>query len=189
MLERFTNRLEEGIISLLLVTMTLIVTYEIAVRLMAPMLLEMGYLPDVMWTEELTMILSAWMVLLGASYGVKVGSHIGVDAVVRLLPDRTRRVVSLAAVALCLVYCGVFLYGAWDTLVLAWEINIELEDLPVPEWVAESVLLIGFVLLFYRFAQLGWSIFKGEATGFHLADEAREALEGHAEDGDEETAK
>lgn len=189
MLARFINRLEEGVISLLLVAMTLIVTYEIIIRLMAPILLDMGFLPDVMWTEELTMILSAWMVLLGASYGVKVGSHIGVDAVVRLLPDKTRRLVSLAAVALCLVYCGVFLYGAWDTLVLAWEIDIELEDLPIPEWAAESILLIGFVLLFIRFAELGWAIFKGEATGFHLADEAREALEGHGKDGEGETAK
>lgn len=177
MLARFINRLEEGILSLLLVIMVLIVVFEIAMRLLAPMLLEMGYLPNILWTEELTLMISAWMVLFGASYGVKVGSHIGVDAVVRLLPEGPKRIVSLIAVGLCMVYCLLFLWGGWETVKLGYEIGIELEEIPVPEWIAESILLIGFVMLIVRFGQLGWAILKGEVSGFHLADEAKEAIE------------
>ncbi len=177
MLARFANRVEEGILSLLLVAMVLIVVFEITMRLMAPMLIEMGYLPNILWAEELTLMISAWMVLLGASYGVKVGSHIGVDAVVRLLPEGPRRAVSLIAVGLCLVYCSLFFWASWGLVEQGWNLGIELEELPIPEWLMESVLLIGFALLAVRFAQLGRAILKGEALGFHLADEAREALE------------
>ena len=38
--------------------------------------------------------MSAWFVLLGVSYGLKVGAHIGVDAVVRLFPPVGRRITS-----------------------------------------------------------------------------------------------
>lgn len=127
--------------------------------------------------EELTLHLSAWMVLFGASYGVKVGSHIGVDAIVRLLSSQTRRIVTLIALVLCLIYCALFIDGAWVYLSKVQKIGIELEDVPIEKWIAHSILLIGFVFLFIRFVQLGWMVFKGEVDGFRSSDEAKEALE------------
>ena len=37
------------------------------------------------WALELNGVLFAWLIFLGMSYGVRVGAHIGVDAVVKLL--------------------------------------------------------------------------------------------------------
>jgi C4-dicarboxylate transporter, DctQ subunit len=169
MLARVINGLEEGIISLLLVTMTLLVFMEV--------LLRYGFGIGFLWVQELTLHMSAWLVLFGASYGVKVGSHIGVDAIVRLLSSKVRRIVTLVALALCLVYCGLFIEGAWVYLAKMYKIGIHLEDLPIPKYAAHSILLIGFVMLFIRFVQLGWSVFKGDVDGFRLADEAKEALQ------------
>ena len=168
MLDRVINSLEEGFISLLLVTMTLLVFFEVVLRYA----FGIGFL----WVEELTLHLSAWLVLFGASYGVKVGSHIGVDAVVNLLPSKGRRIVTLMALALCLVYCGLFIEGAWVYLAKVHLIGIELEDLPIPKYIAHSILLIGFVLLGFRFCQLGWRVINGRAEGFGHMDEAKEAL-------------
>ncbi len=168
MLARFINGLEEGIISLLLVTMTLLVFVEVILRF--------GFSIGFLWFEELTLHLSAWMVLFGASYGVKVGSHIGVDAFVRLLPEGTRRLVTLFSIGLCLIYCGLFGYGAWVYLGKMVAIGISLEDLPIPKYVAHSILLFGFVLLGIRFLQMAWSVIKGDQSGFTHADEARDAL-------------
>ncbi len=168
MLERVINQLEEGFISLLLVCMTLLVFMEVVLRF--------GFNIGFLWVEELTLHLSAWMVLFGASYGLKVGSHIGVDAVVKLLPAKGRRIVTLCAVALCLVYCALFIQGAWVYLSKVHSIQIELEDLPIQKYVAHSILLFGFILLGFRFIQLGWKVFKGEQDGFGLADEAKDAL-------------
>ena len=168
MLVRIVNRLEEGIISLLLVGMTLLVFVEVILRFV----FNTGFL----WMQEVTLNLSAWLVLFGASYGVKVGSHIGVDAVVRLIPPDTRRWVSIFASVLCLIYCGLFLYGGWIYLAQMHMIGIELEDVAIQRWIVHSIILIGFSLLAIRFLQLIWAFARGHATGFRLADEAADAL-------------
>ena len=165
---RVLNRAEEGFIALLLVGMTLLVFVEVILRF--------GFDTGFLWMEELTLHISAWMVLFGASYGVKIGAHIGVDAVVKLLPSGVRRAVGLIAVALCLVYCGLFIYGSWVYLAKLLQIGIEMEDLPVPKWLAHSILMIGFGLLVLRFVELFWRILKGESEGFRHVDEAQEAL-------------
>ena len=106
MVSRMINNLEEIIICLLLATMTLLVFVEVVLRF--------GFGIGLMWSQELTLHLSAWMVLFGASYGIKVGSHIGVDALVRILPAPVRRIVSMVAVVACLCYCDLFTSGPWN---------------------------------------------------------------------------
>lgn len=169
MLGRFINTLEESIICLLLVTMTLFVFMEVVLRF--------GFNTGMVWADELVLHLSAWMVLLGASYGVKVGSHIGVDVLVRLLPSKGQRLITVLAIALCLVYCGLILAGSWTYLERMHRIGVELDDIPIPKYLAHSVLLIGFVLLAIRFTMLGWQVIQGRTTGFKHANEAKEALE------------
>lgn len=169
MFTRVTDRLEEGFISLLLVGMTLMVFVEVVMRFV----FNSGFL----WIQELTLHVNAWLVLFGASYGVKVGAHIGVDAITRLLTPGVRRAVTISAVLLCLVYCALYGYGAWVYLAKVFQIGIELEDMPIEKYQAHSILLFGFILLAFRFIQLLIALLKGETDGFHHADEAAEALE------------
>ncbi len=163
------THIEEAILSLLLLAMTLLVFAEVVARF--------GFNAGIHWAQEVTLLLSAWFVLFGASYGVKVGAHIGVDVFVKMLPAGVHRGVTLIAVALCLFYCGLFLYGSWIYLAKMKMIGIELEDLPIPKWTVMTILVIGFALLAIRFLQLGWKVLKGEADGFHFADEAEESME------------
>lgn len=165
---RRVHALEEGIISLLLVVTTLLVFVEVILRF--------GFNTGISWAQEATLHLSAWLVLFGASYGIRVGAHIGVDAFVRTLSRGARRVVSFVAVLLCLVYCGLFLKGAWVYLSTMQKIGIHLEDIPIPKWQAHSILLIGFVLLTIRFLELLWMIVTDRADGFSFADEAKDAM-------------
>lgn len=168
MLKNVINSLEETIIALLLASMTLLVFVEVVMRF--------GFGTGIMWGEELTLHLSAWMVLFGASYGIKAGSHIGVDALVKILPPTARKIVSGVAIAACLLYCGLFIQGAWVYLAKMHLIQIELEDMPIQKWVAHSILLIGMVLIALRLLQLLWGIFTGRTEGFKLADEAKESM-------------
>jgi C4-dicarboxylate transporter DctQ subunit len=169
MTEKLINTFEEGVIALLLVAMTLLVFVEVILRF--------GFNTGVMWMEEITLLLSAWMVLFGASYGIRVGAHIGVDALVRHVRPSLRRIYGIIAVSLSMVYCGLIAYGAWVYLVKIRRIGIELEDLPWPKWIAHSILLIGMVLLALRLGQLLLQIFRGQTSGFTMADEASKALE------------
>lgn len=168
MFYRIINSLEESIIALLLAAMTLLVFVEVVLRF--------GFGQGLMWAQELTLHLSAWMVLFGASYGIKVGSHIGVDALIKVLPLTTRRIVSGIAVLACLTYCALFSKGAWVYLAKMYKIGIELDDMPVPKWIAHSILLIGMILMAIRLLILLWAIITGKADGFNLADEAKESM-------------
>ncbi len=168
MFTRMINGLEETIIALLLASMTLLVFVEVVLRF--------GFDIGLMWSQELTLHLSAWMVLFGVSYGIKVGAHIGVDALIKTLPPALRKVISGAAVAACLFYCGLFSYGAWAYLAKMYKIGIELDDMPVQKWVAHSILLIGMLLIAIRLLLLLWGIMTGKAEGFQLADEAKESM-------------
>jgi len=165
---RIINSLEESIIALLLASMTILVFVEVVMRF--------GFSTGFMWGEELTLHMSAWMVLFGVSYGIKAGSHIGVDALVKILPPTVRKVVSTIAVIACLAYTGIFMKGAWVYLAKIHMLGIEMEDLPVPKWIAHSILFIGMVLIAIRLLILLWAIFTGKAEGFALTDEAKDSM-------------
>jgi C4-dicarboxylate transporter DctQ subunit len=165
---RIVNKVEEGIIGLLLVAMTLLVFAEVVMRF--------GFGSGFMWSQELTLHISAWFVLFGISYGLKVGAHIGVDALIKVLPTLLRKALSALAVVLSLIYCGLFLYGGWIYLAKMKKIAIELEDIPVPAWIAHSILFIGIIFFSIRLLELLWQIARGQSEGFSHTDEAKESM-------------
>jgi len=195
MVAKLTRNLEEGVLSFLLVAMTLLVFVEVVLRF--------GFNTGIHWVQEVTLHTSAWFVLFGISYGVKVGAHIGVDAVVRLLTPEVKRIVSIVAVLLCLLYCGLIMYGGWIYLAKIYTIGLAMEDTPtpgilqaiipehmmwdvfkideedplLPMWFAHGPLLIGFILLTIRFLDVLKKLITGEWMEMHMADEAKEALE------------
>lgn len=167
-LRNLVTQIEEAILSLLLVSVTLLVFAEVVARF--------GFNAGIHWAQEATLLLAGWFVLFGASYGVKVGAHIGVDVFVRMLPSKLHRAVTLFAILLCVGYCVLFLIGSWEYVMKMKMIGIELEDIPLPKWTASTILIIGFALLTIRFLQLGWKVIQGESDGFHFADEAEESM-------------
>jgi C4-dicarboxylate transporter DctQ subunit len=169
MFMRLINRVEEAIICILLILTTLLVFLDVVMRF--------GFNSGFMWTQELTLHMSAWMVLFGASYGLKVGSHIGMDAFVKLFPVIGQRILSSIAALLALIYCGLIFYGSWVYLAKMKMIGIELQDIPIPAWQAHGMLLVGYLFLTVRLLIILWSLITGKATGFKHADEAKDSLQ------------
>ena len=169
MLMRILNRTEEAVISILLVLTTLLVFVDVVMRF--------GFNTGFMWSQELTLHMSAWFVLFGTSYGLKVGSHIGMDSFVKLFPRAGRRVMTGLAAVLALGYCWLVLYGSWIYLKKMKMIGIELEDMPIPAWLAHGMLLVGYAFLTVRLGIILWSVITNKADGFKHADEAKESLE------------
>ncbi|MEE9309752.1 MAG: TRAP transporter small permease [Cocleimonas sp.] len=163
------NKFEENFLSLLLVCMTLLVFSEVVLRF--------GFNTGIDWSQEVTLYMMAWFVLFGASYGVKVGAHIGVDSFVKLFPKKIRVAMGLLSIAVCIGYCVIFMIGAWNYLAKLKQINIEMEDLEIQRWMSESIIFLGFLFLIFRFLQLMIKILKGDAEGFSHIDEAEESLE------------
>ena len=128
------------------------------------------------WALELVTFLFAWLIFLGMSYGVRVGSHIGVDALVRTLDAKLARIVGGVATVFCIVYSVIILVGGSQYVAKMYEIGIEAQDIPIPQWVPRIVLPLGFALLVARFLQVLYRIVTGKEERLHLSDEAADAL-------------
>jgi C4-dicarboxylate transporter, DctQ subunit len=164
----FVDRLEEGAIAFLLGAMTLVTFVQVILRYV--------FNSSILWGIEASTYLFGWLVLIGISYGVKAGSHIGVDAVVNLLPRRGKQVVGVIAGLLCIFYAVFMLVGSWNYWETVYEIGVTGEDIPIQRWLMIIILPLGFLLLLYRLLQMTWRILRGEERGFKLANEAADAI-------------
>ena len=167
--------IEETVIAVLLGLMTLITFANVVARYV--------FNSNILWALEITVFLFAWLVLLGVSYCVKHTLHIGVDVVVRTLPEGPQRLLSLAAVAACLLFSLLMLKGAWDywSPFIGKRAFLETNDAPMPDflqfladWLNEGeryeklprfipyfALPLGMALLTWRFAEAAWRIVVG----------------------------
>ncbi len=146
----FFNKLEESLLSILLVIMTILVFTEVVARF--------AFNHGISWAQELTLITNSWIVLLGASYCIREKAHIGVEFLTDKLDGTAARSVAIIALLACLIYSGIFLYGS---VLYVWEdyqIDIELDDLPISTWIPASVLVIGFALIAIRFLQAFYQV-------------------------------
>ena len=100
------DRLEEGLIALILGIMTVMTFANVVARYV--------FNTNIFYALELTVFLFAWLVLIGASYAVKKTLHLGVDAIVNMAAAPTRRLLAYVVVAVCLAYSFLLLKGSWD---------------------------------------------------------------------------
>lgn len=201
MLSRVINNIEETAIATLLALMTVITFANVIARYV--------FNSSIFWALELTTYLFAWLVIFGAAYGIKIGAHLGVDAIIQRFTHNTRRLLGLLAVVACIAYAGIMLYGSWEywskfAFKLAF---LEVEDVPFPHWmqalfgyvedgeatyerlprfVPYFILPFGLALILYRFVEAGYGIYRGGKTMIIASHEAEdlvaEAAQAHDED-------
>ena len=165
---KILDRIEELLVVVMLALMTLMTFFQVVMRY--------GFNSGFTWALELTTIFFAVLIFVGISYGVRVGAHIGVDALVKRLPPGPRRATSIVVVLLCLLYAGLVIYGSWKYVSTMKMIGVELDDLPIPIWVVRSILPLGFALLAFRFGQVLWALITGRSDSLHLGNEADDVL-------------
>ncbi|MEZ8366991.1 TRAP transporter small permease [Vibrio cyclitrophicus] len=188
---RVTDVIEESLIAFFLGAMTLLTFANVVFRY--------AFNDNILWALELTVFMFAWMVLVGASYGVKKHFHIGVDVIINLAPGKLRKVYALIAVASCLAFSILLLIGSWNywypfATERAW---YETDDIPMPEmlqfladWLNEGeryeklprfipymALPIGMAMLTFRFIQIAYQVATGKLDRMIAGHEAEEELD------------
>ncbi|MBB1274498.1 TRAP transporter small permease [Psychromonas sp. SR45-3] len=188
---KITDYAEETLIAAFLGLMTLLTFANVVVRYV--------FNENILWALELTVFMFAWMVLVGASYGVKKHFHIGVDVVVNIAPKGLRKTFALIAVFFCLFFSISLLIGSWNYWVpfitdRAW---YETEDIPMPDilqflsgWFNEGeryerlprfipyfALPLGMALMTFRFLQIAWLIMTNKLDRMIASHEAEEQLD------------
>ncbi|MDK9783093.1 TRAP transporter small permease [Vibrio sp. B172a] len=188
---RITDAIEETLIAFFLGAMTLLTFANVIFRYV--------FNDNILWALELTVFMFAWMVLVGASYGVKKHFHIGVDVIINMVSEPKRKILALLAAAGCLAFSILLLVGSWNywypfVTERAW---YETDDIPMPEmfqfladWLNEGeryeklprfipyfALPLGMALLTFRFVQITWQIATGKLDRLIAGHEAEEELE------------
>lgn len=190
-LGEITDYMEETLIALFLGLMTLLTFANVVFRYVLN--------SNILWALELTVFMFAWMVLVGASYGVKKHFHIGVDVVINLAPVGLKKTFALISVACCLFFSISLLIGSWNYWLpfitdRAW---YETEDIPMPEilqflsdWFNEGeryerlprfipyfALPLGMAMLTYRFICIAWLVATNDIDCMIASHEAEENLD------------
>ncbi|PAW10730.1 MULTISPECIES: TRAP transporter small permease [Vibrio harveyi group] len=188
---RITDALEETLIAFFLGAMTLLTFANVIFRYV--------FNDNILWALELTVFMFAWMVLVGASYGVKKHFHIGVDVIINMVSEPKRKILALLTAVCCLAFSVLLLIGSWNywypfATERAW---YETDDIPMPEmfqfladWLNEGeryeklprfipyfALPLGMALLTFRFVQITWQIATGKLDRLIAGHEAEEELE------------
>ena len=187
----FTDQLEETFIAVTLGVMTLVTFANVIARYVLN--------SNILWGLELTVFLFAWLVLIGASYGVKKNFHIGVDVAVNMLPKPAKKVAALIASAACILFALLLLKGAWDywSPFIGKRAFYETDDLPVPfflvwlkdvfndgeayeklpRFIPYFALPLGMALLVLRLVQASLRIWRGEQELLIASHEVEELME------------
>lgn len=147
------NRLEESLMALFLVIMTVMTFLQVVLR----------YVFDsgLIWSLEATTYSFGWLVLLGMSNGIRANTHLAVDLVVNSLSPGVARAAALLAVALSLFYAGLMGYGSFIFVDRLMELGNLARDIPLPRWLLLIILPAGFGLLGFRLLQATVEIMRG----------------------------
>ena len=105
-LSQIISHIEETIIATLLGLMVLVTFANVVLRY--------GFGLSLLWGLEVTLILFAWLVLFGISYGFKITAHLGVDAILNMAGTRLRKAMVVFSALVCVAYGGLLMKGAWD---------------------------------------------------------------------------
>ncbi len=186
---------EESVLAILLAAMTLVSFTQVVARY--------GFNTGWGGALEFTRILFAWLILFGMSYGVKIGSHLGVDAAIRLFPARIFRMLAIFGALCGVAYAVILIYSDWlqvfgisarggavDYWSKMFKIGIGLDDLRYPDliqelfgtqervqrWIAYLILPTGLAFFAYRCIQAAWAIFIGEREMMIAAHEAEDLV-------------
>ena len=194
MFGRILDHLEEWLIAFLMGAATLLIFVAVVQRYAAgahyPTWLQ--WLQDALlkinlsWAQELCIYMFIWMAKFGAAYGVRHGTHVGVDTLVRALPPTPARWLTLFGLfggAVFTVVIGTMgsvlvwddglhyaLFHALGRNVDALTEGATTPDLELPVWIEYMCIPVASYLVCFRFLQVMVTFWKtGELPKHEVA--------------------
>ncbi|OGB93703.1 MAG: hypothetical protein A2Z31_02660 [candidate division NC10 bacterium RBG_16_65_8] len=115
------------------------------------------------WEEEVSRYLMIWSAFLAASYALWQGEQLGMEFVVKLLPERARKAVRILTNVLCIAFLAVIAYQGFvwmmpqqlDQISPSLGITMAIPYAAIP---VSAVLMIWVEILFI------WRELRGEET-------------------------
>jgi C4-dicarboxylate transporter, DctQ subunit len=109
---------------------------------------------NLVWAQELCIILFVWMAKFGAAYGVRTGIHVGIDVLVnRMKPGRRKAFILFGLFAGALFTGVIGTLGANFVFHMA-QTDATSADLELPMWLVYLAIPLGSFLMCFRFLQV-----------------------------------
>jgi TRAP-type C4-dicarboxylate transport system permease small subunit len=119
--------------------MTLIVTYAVVLR----------YLLNrpIGWSEEISVYLMIWAVFLGTAYTLKEDAHIGVDLLMKKIPEKMRPWFLLFHYAVGILFLSVLFYKGIQMVDLSFVLDTRSMAIDFPLYISYLAVPFGSALL------------------------------------------
>lgn len=109
---------------------------------------------NLVWAQELTIILFVWMAKFGAAYGVRTGIHVGIDVLINRLEDAKRKIFILFGLGAGAFFTGIIaVLGAKFVFDMSHGTTTT-PDLGLPSWIIYLAIPLGSSLMCFRFLQV-----------------------------------
>ncbi|WP_040621904.1 TRAP transporter small permease [Rhodovulum sp. PH10] len=112
---------------------------------------------DLVWAQELTIILFVWMAKFGAAYGVRTGIHVGIDVLINRLSTPRRRLFILLGLGGGAFFTGTIAVIGANFVRHMYHASSTSPDLELPMWLVYLAIPLGSALMCFRFLQVAVS--------------------------------
>ncbi len=143
---KFTDHIEEFILTISMIIMTLAVAAQILCRYVLAMPLD--------WSEEMARFCFVWCIYMGVSYACMNRKHLKIDAALFLFPRAWRPWVEFLGKVLFLAFAVVLVYASWQHFYRITFIREQLSPaMRIPMGVAYGAIPLSFAMVIIRLLQ------------------------------------
>lgn len=142
---KFLDHFEEILGSLLVAVMVSVSFVNVITRYFIKMSLS--------WSEEITVNLFVWIVLLGSSVAFKKGSHLGMEFIYERLPERCKKVLFVLSGMLSIAFFVVLGWLGYVEVMDEIELSVITESLAIPVWYYTIAVPVFSLLIIARIVQ------------------------------------
>lgn len=152
--------LEDAFIASLLLSASVIIFVNVVMRYV----FNTGFI----WAEEFVRYEIVWLVFIGGSVAARKGIHIGVEAVLHVLPPVMERALKVIVGLICIGFCLALIVYGTELVAQTRVFNQRTSAMQAPFWIAQLAVPLGAALMLLRFAQRLWR----DVLGFEQRTEA-----------------
>ncbi|MCM2473515.1 TRAP transporter small permease [Rhizobium sp. CG5] len=112
---------------------------------------------NLVWAQELCIILFVWMAKFGAAYGVRTGIHVGIDVIINMLEPKSRARMVLFGLLAGALFTGIIASLGGNFVFHMYHTSAISPDLELPMWLVYLAIPLGSGLMCFRFLQVAWN--------------------------------
>jgi len=139
---RWIERIETGLIAVLVLAMVLLAGAQILLR----NLFDSGFA----WADPLLRAMVLWAAMLGALAAARDDKHIGLDLVAHFVHGRAKRVLRVVTLLFAAAVCAAMAWHGVSLVQLDYGSGVAIAG--IANWVVEAIVPVGFALLALRLA-------------------------------------